>query len=51
MNHFGRGLMTRRSRPRTTADLPESLHQRLNMYGLAASAAGVSLFLRVSRVT
>jgi hypothetical protein len=30
------------SRPRTTANLPESVHQQLNAYALAAGAAGVS---------
>jgi hypothetical protein len=30
-------------RPRTPSRIPESLHQRLNSYALAASAAGVSL--------
>jgi hypothetical protein len=29
--------------PRKTADLSESVHQQLNMYTLAAGAAGVSL--------
>jgi hypothetical protein len=33
-----------RSRPRTPANLSESIHRQLNMYTLAASAAGVSLF-------
>jgi hypothetical protein len=32
-----------RSRPRTPASLSPSVHRRLNMYALAASAAGVSL--------
>jgi hypothetical protein len=35
--------MKRSSRPRKTADLSESVHQQLNMYVLAASAAGVGL--------
>ena len=34
--------MKRSFRPRRTADLSKSLHQRLNMYALAAGAAGVS---------
>jgi hypothetical protein len=34
--------MKRSSRPLRTADLPKSLHQRLNTYALAAGAAGVS---------
>src|ERR1700674_3097262 len=34
--------------PRTPAKLPESTHQRLNMYALAASAAGVSLLALAS---
>jgi hypothetical protein len=33
----------RSSGPRKTANLSESVHQRLNMYTLAAGAAGVSL--------
>jgi len=32
-----------RSRPRTPANLSESIHRQLNMYALAASAAGVGL--------
>jgi hypothetical protein len=35
--------MKRSSRPRTTAELPKSLHQQLNTYALAAGAAGVGL--------
>lgn len=35
--------MKRSSGPRRTADLSESIHRQLNMYALAASAAGVSL--------
>jgi hypothetical protein len=35
--------MKRSSEPRKTANLSESLHQQLNMYALAASAAGVSV--------
>jgi hypothetical protein len=35
--------MKHHSGPRKTANLSESLHQQLNMYALAASAAGVSL--------
>jgi hypothetical protein len=35
--------MKRSVQPRTTSNLPESIHQQLNMYALAASAAGVSL--------
>jgi hypothetical protein len=35
--------MKRSDGPRKAADLPDSLHQRLAMYALAASAAGVSL--------
>ena len=34
--------MKRSARPRKTANLSESVHRRLNMYALAASAAGVS---------
>jgi hypothetical protein len=41
MNHFQGGFMKRSSAPRKTANLPESIHQQLNMYALAASAAGV----------
>jgi hypothetical protein len=35
--------MKRPSRPRTTAELSDSTHQQLNMYAVAASAAGVGL--------
>lgn len=35
--------MKRSSRPRRTSNLSESVHRQLNMYALAASAAGVSL--------
>jgi len=35
--------MIRSSRPRKTANLSESIRQQLNMYALAASAAGVSM--------
>jgi hypothetical protein len=35
--------MKRSSRPRAKAELSKSLHQQLNTYALAASAAGVSL--------
>ena len=35
--------MNRTSRPRKTANLSESVHHQLNMYALAASAAGVGL--------
>ncbi|HXM21085.1 MAG TPA: hypothetical protein VN948_07470 [Terriglobales bacterium] len=35
--------MERPSRPRTTADLPDSVHQQLSMYAVAATAAGVGL--------
>jgi hypothetical protein len=35
--------MTRSSRPRKLANLSDSLHQQLNMYALAASAAGVGV--------
>ena len=35
--------MKRSPRPRKTAELPRSLHQQLNMYALAAGAAGVGL--------
>ena len=34
--------MKRASRPRTTAQLSDSMHSRLNMYTLAATAAGVA---------
>ena len=36
--------MTRPSRPRKTANLSDSVHRQLNLYALAAGAAGVSLF-------
>jgi|HubBroStandDraft_6_1064221.scaffolds.fasta_scaffold142846_2 hypothetical protein len=36
--------MKRSSQPRTSVGLSKSLHQQLNAYALAASAAGVSLF-------
>ena len=35
--------MNRPSRPRTTAHLPDSIHQQLNMYAVAAGAAGVGM--------
>src|SRR5579863_10427884 len=35
--------MKRSPRPRTTANLSDSIHHRLNMYALAASAAGVGV--------
>jgi len=35
--------MKRPSAPRKTAALPESIHHRLNMYAIAAGAAGVSV--------
>ena len=35
--------MRRSSQPRTTAELSKSLHQQLNKYALAASAAGVGV--------
>ena len=35
--------MRRSSRPRKISSLPESVHRRLNMYALAASAAGVGM--------
>src|SRR5271167_4822432 len=35
--------MKRPSAPRKTAALPESIHHRLNMYALAASAAGAGM--------
>ena len=35
--------MKRPSRPRTTAELPDSTHQQLNMYAIAAGAAGVGM--------
>jgi len=35
--------MTRPSRPRTTTDLSDSTHQQLNMYAVAAAAAGVGM--------
>jgi len=35
--------MTRPSRPRKTADLSDSIHQQLNMYAVAAGAAGVGM--------
>jgi hypothetical protein len=37
--------MKRASRPRTAAKLSKSLHQQLNMYALAAGAAGVGLLV------
>ena len=39
--------MKRSSQPRATAELSGSLHERLNMYALAAGAAGVSLLALV----
>jgi hypothetical protein len=35
--------MKHSSRPRATAELPKTLHEQLNMYALAAGAAGVGL--------
>jgi hypothetical protein len=35
--------MKRPSAPRKTAVLPESIHHLLNMYAIAAGAAGVSV--------
>src|SRR6202521_2398300 len=35
--------MKRSPRPRRTSELSKSLHQQLNMYALAASAAGVGM--------
>ena len=35
--------MKRSSGPRKAANLPESVHRQLNMYALAAGAAGVSM--------
>jgi len=35
--------MRRLSEPRKTANFPQSIHQQLNMYALAAGAAGVSV--------
>lgn len=35
--------MNRHSRPRRTADLSDSTHQQLNMYAVAAAAAGVGM--------
>jgi hypothetical protein len=43
MNHFRGGLMKRCSRPRKTAHLSEFIHRQLNMYALAAGAAGVGI--------
>jgi hypothetical protein len=41
---FQGGLMKRFSGPRrTVSNLPESIHQQLNMYALAAGAAGVGM--------
>ena len=40
---FRGGLMKRSSGARKTAKLSELIHQQLNMYAIAASAAGVSL--------
>jgi hypothetical protein len=37
--------MKRSSRPLKTAELPRSLHQQLNSYALAASAAGVGVLV------
>jgi len=37
--------MKRSPRPRKTAELPRSLHQQLNSYALAASAAGVGVLV------
>jgi len=36
--------MKRSPRPRKTAELPRSLHQQLNLYAIAAGAAGVGMF-------
>jgi hypothetical protein len=41
MNTFGGRPMTRSSRPRRAANLSDSVQHKLNMYALAASAAGV----------
>ena len=35
--------MNRPSRPRKTANLSESIHQQLNRYAFAATAAGVGV--------
>ena len=35
--------MNRRSRPRTTAQFSDSTHHQLNMYAVAAGAAGVGM--------
>jgi hypothetical protein len=43
MNSLPRGPMKRRSGPRKTANLSDSIHHQLNMYALAASAAGVGM--------
>jgi hypothetical protein len=40
---FGGGFMKRSPRPRKTVSLSDSVHQQLNSYALAASAAGVTL--------
>jgi hypothetical protein len=39
--------MKRSSQPRTTAELSKSLHERLNTYAVAASAAGVGMLALV----
>jgi hypothetical protein len=37
--------MTRSPRPREAVSLPDSVHRRLNMYVLVASAAGLGSYL------
>jgi hypothetical protein len=39
------GTVKQSTRPRKTANLSESLHRQLNSYALAASAAGVGMFV------
>jgi hypothetical protein len=43
MKHLSGEPMKRPSRLRATAELSDSIHQQLNMYAVAAGAAGVSL--------
>ena len=38
------------SRPRKTADLPDSIHQQLSMYAIAAGAAGVGVLAMAQSV-
>jgi hypothetical protein len=46
---FKEVLMKRSSGPRKTANLSESVHQHLNMYAIAAGAAGVGMLALAPR--